>query len=131
MLAVFSVGYVEMSRRVTRAGGFYSFVSHGLRAGRVGLGTAAVVTARLRDPRRPRSSACSRYFAAHDDRGLDRRRRSRSGSLLFGALAVNVAFPWFDVRITARVLGVFFVAEVLARCSCSRSSCSSQGGDRA
>ena len=35
--------------------------------------------------------------------------------LLFGALAVDVLFAWFEVRITARVLGVFFVAELLAR----------------
>jgi len=29
ILTIFSVGYVEMSRRVTAAGGFYSFISHG------------------------------------------------------------------------------------------------------
>src|ERR1035441_3760722 len=29
MLLIFTVGYIEMSRRVTTAGGFYSFVSHG------------------------------------------------------------------------------------------------------
>src|SRR2546423_9266244 len=30
VLAVFSVGYVAMARKVTTAGGFYSFISHGL-----------------------------------------------------------------------------------------------------
>src|SRR2546423_12209392 len=30
VLTVFSVGYVAMSRKVTTAGGFYSFISHGL-----------------------------------------------------------------------------------------------------
>src|SRR6478672_1959529 len=29
VLTLFSVGYIEMARRVTAAGGFYSFVSHG------------------------------------------------------------------------------------------------------
>src|ERR1700738_494412 len=29
-LVIFSVGYVAMARRVTAAGGFYSFISHGL-----------------------------------------------------------------------------------------------------
>src|SRR3954465_13703803 len=43
MLLVFSVGYLEMARQVTSAGGFYSFVSHGFGQA-VGLGTAAVVT---------------------------------------------------------------------------------------
>src|ERR1700733_2142419 len=43
MLLIFTVGYVEMTRRVTSAGGFYSFVSHGF--GQVaGLGTASVIT---------------------------------------------------------------------------------------
>src|ERR1700682_5981977 len=38
ILTVFSVGYVAMSRKVTTAGGFYSYISHGL--GReLGLGT--------------------------------------------------------------------------------------------
>ena len=43
MLLVFSVGYVEMTRRVTSAGGFYSFVSHGF-GQTLGLGTASVIT---------------------------------------------------------------------------------------
>src|SRR5947208_5154293 len=30
VLVIFSVGYVAMARKVTTAGGFYSFVSHGL-----------------------------------------------------------------------------------------------------
>src|SRR5437764_11206614 len=30
VLTIFSVGYVAMSRKVTAAGGFYSFISHGL-----------------------------------------------------------------------------------------------------
>ena len=43
MLTLFSVGYVEMARRVTAAGGFYSFVSHGF--GQImGMGTAVTIT---------------------------------------------------------------------------------------
>src|SRR6202140_1449978 len=30
ILVIFSVGYVAMSRKVTTAGGFYSYISHGL-----------------------------------------------------------------------------------------------------
>src|SRR5437763_15746463 len=30
VLTIFSVGYVAMARKVTAAGGFYSFISHGL-----------------------------------------------------------------------------------------------------
>lgn len=42
--AFFSVGYVEMARRVTTAGGMYSYMSYGF--GRiVGMGTAVVIAA--------------------------------------------------------------------------------------
>jgi amino acid transporter len=38
VLAIFSVGYVAMARKKTTAGGFYSYISHGL--GReIGIGT--------------------------------------------------------------------------------------------
>ncbi len=33
--------------------------------------------------------------------------------LMFGAIVVDLLFAWFDIKITARILGVFFVAEVL------------------
>src|SRR5690349_24433693 len=34
VLVVFSVGYVAMARKKTTAGGFYSYISHGLEIGR-------------------------------------------------------------------------------------------------
>jgi amino acid transporter len=111
MLAVFSVGYVAMSRRVTSAGGFYAFVTHGF--GRAfGLGAAAVVTLAYGLLAAAIIGAFG-YFASstvEDWTGAS----IPVWTLLFGALAVDVAFAWFDVRITARVLGVFFVVEVLA-----------------
>src|SRR5882762_11777009 len=43
ILTIFSVGYVAMSRKVTTAGGFYSYISHGLgRELGLGSGFAAV-----------------------------------------------------------------------------------------
>jgi amino acid transporter len=111
MLAVFSIGYVAMSRRVTSAGGFYAFVSHGL--GRTaGLGAAAVVTVAYAVLTAAIIGAFG-YFASvtvEDWTGVS----VPVWALLFGALAVNVVFAWFEVRITARVLGAFFVAELLA-----------------
>ena len=50
MLLIFSVGYMEISKRVTSAGGFYSF-ARTASARSLGLGTAAVVAL---------SYACSR-----------------------------------------------------------------------
>src|SRR4030081_904908 len=44
VLTIFSVGYVAMARKVTTAGGFYSYISHGLgREIGLGSGFAAVV----------------------------------------------------------------------------------------
>ena len=47
VLTIFAVGYIEMARRVTAAGGFYSFVSHGF-GPILGMGAAADL-ALLRD----------------------------------------------------------------------------------
>ena len=58
ILTIFSVGYIAMARKVTAAGGFYSFISHGLgrelghgdgpRDGRGVLGVRGVALRRLR-----------------------------------------------------------------------------------
>lgn len=109
MLAVFSVGYIEMSRRVTSAGGFYSFVSHGFGQA-AGLGTAAVVTISYAILTAAIIGVFG-YFAQttiQDWLGLN----IPVAVFLFGVLIVNVVFLIFDVHITARVLGVFFIAEV-------------------
>ena len=110
MLAVFAVGYVEMARRVRSAGGFYTFVSEGF--GRVaGLGTASVVTMAYGVFTASLIGAFA-FFAGSTV-------ESWTGTsipvwaLLAGALVANVAFAYFEVRITARVLGVFFVAELV------------------
>lgn len=110
MLAIFSVGYIEMSRRVTSAGGFYSFVSHGF-GQTVGLGSAAVITVSYAILTAAIIGVFG-YFAQTtiaDWIGLS----LPVWVFLFGAILVNVIFLWFEIRITARVLGVFFVAEVL------------------
>jgi len=44
ILVVFAVGYVQMAKRVTAAGGFYSFTSHGFGQS-IGLGVAITIAA--------------------------------------------------------------------------------------
>jgi len=110
MLMVFTVGYIEMSRRVTTAGGFYSFVSHGF-GQTLGLATATVVTASYTVLAAAIIGVFG-YFANTTINGwlhVD----IPVWALMFGVIAVDLAFAWFDIRITARILGVFFVAEVL------------------
>lgn len=109
-LLIFTVGYVEMARRVTSAGGFYSFVSHGF--GQVlGLGTAGLVTACYA----VMSAAIAGVFAYFANTTIDEWLHVAIPvwALLAFLIAVNLGFAWFDIKITARILGAFFVAEVL------------------
>lgn len=110
-LTIFSVGYIAMSRRVTSAGGFYTFVSRGL--GRiVGVGAglliglcyvifvAAVV-------------GVMGYFAATTVQSWTGVELPAWLYMALG-LAVMSALAWFHIELTAKVLGVMLVAEVLA-----------------
>jgi amino acid transporter len=109
ILAIFSVGYVEMSRRVTAAGGFYSFISHGLgREMGMATGFAAVVAYSVFEVSLAGGFA---YFA----------------NLKVNDWGWNVDWPWFafgmvaligilaylDVKISAKILGVTLILEVL------------------
>jgi amino acid transporter len=110
-LTIFSTGYIEMSRRVTSTGGFYTFISRGL-GNVMGLGSgilialcyvifAAAVTGVLG------------YFASttiDDWFGLS----LPAYVYMFGALALMTSFAFFHIELTAKILGVALVAEVLA-----------------
>src|SRR6202163_4663327 len=108
VLVIFSVGYVAMARKVTAAGGFYSYISHGL--GReLGLGTgyAALVAYSVFE-----ASLCGgfAYFLG----------------LKLNAFGVHISWPWlalgmvalisvltfFDVRLSSAVLAVGLISEV-------------------
>jgi amino acid transporter len=109
MLAVFAVGYVEMARRLRSAGGFYTFVSAGL--GRVlGLGTASMVTTAYGVFTASLIGAFAYFTSTTIESWTEI--SIPVWAPLVGALVVNLAFAYFEVRITARVLGAFFVAEL-------------------
>jgi len=110
-LTIFSVGYIAMSRRVTSAGGFYTFISRGL--GRiVGVGsgllialcyiifTAAVI-------------GVMGYFAATSIKSWTDVTIPAWAYMIVG-LALMTLFAWFHIELTAKVLGVSLVLEVLA-----------------
>ncbi|WP_067168917.1 APC family permease [Microtetraspora niveoalba] len=110
VLTVFSVGYVAMARHITSAGAFYGYISHGLGqiAGMVAglLATMAYVVF---------EASIIGFFAysAHDTflslAGVD------VHWLWFAALglALNAILTYFDINLTAKVLGVFLVTEIL------------------
>jgi amino acid transporter len=111
VLTIFSVGYIEMSQRVTAAGGFYTFITRGL--GPVaGLGSGILI------------ALCYIVFSAavagvlgyfmsttfDDWFGIS----ISAWVYTFASLAAMSALAWFHIELTAKVLGVALVAEVLA-----------------
>src|SRR6202163_3525525 len=117
ILTIFSVGYVAMSRKVTTAGGFYSYISHGL--GReLGLGTgfAAVVAYSVFE------ASLAGGFAYFLQLKLSQIGQSTGlhwlGYIQWPWLALFMVvvislITYFDIRISARMLGVFLVGEIL------------------
>src|SRR6202158_2748984 len=117
ILTVFSVGYVAMSRKVSSARGVYSYISDGL--GReLGLGTGfgAVVAYSVFE------ASLAGGFAFFLNLKLSQIGTATGAGWLNGiqwpylALLMVVLISlitYFDIRITARVLGVFLVGEIL------------------
>jgi amino acid transporter len=117
VLTIFAVGYVAMSRKVTTAGGFYSYISHGL--GReLGLGTgfAAVVAYSVFE-----ASLCGgfAYFLqlklseVGQSTGLGWLGQIQWPWLALFMVVVISLITYFDIRISARVLGVFLIGEIV------------------
>src|SRR5580704_16235088 len=109
VLVVFAVGYVAMAKKKTTAGGFYSYISHGLgREIGIGTGYASVVAYSVFEASLAGGFA---YFL----------------SLKLNAYGVNIAWPWlalgmvaiiaaltcFDVRISSWVLAVGLISEIV------------------
>jgi amino acid transporter len=109
ILVIFSVGYTTMARKKTTAGGFYSYISHGL--GReIGMGTGfgSVLAYSVFE-----ASLCGgfAYFA----------------NIKLAEFGVHIAWPWlalamvaiisiltfFDVHLSSIVLGVGLISEVV------------------
>jgi amino acid transporter len=109
-LTIFSVGYIAMCRRVTSAGGFYTFVTRGL--GRVlGLGSGLLIalcymvfTAAV--------TGTMGYFASTTVASLTGLELPAWVYMIVG-LALMTAFALFHIELTAKVLGVALVAEVV------------------
>ncbi|PZS38199.1 MAG: APC family permease [Pseudonocardiales bacterium] len=108
VLVVFSVGYVAMARKKTSAGGFYSYISHGLgRELGIGTGYGAVVAYSVFEASLAGGFA---YFL----------------NLKLKAFGVNVGWPWlalgmvvlislltfFDVRLSTTLLAIGLLSEI-------------------
>ncbi|MEA2156327.1 MAG: hypothetical protein QOE11_2467 [Solirubrobacteraceae bacterium] len=111
VLTIFSVGYIEMSRRVTAVGGFYTFITRGL--GPVAGLASGILIALCYIVFSAAVVGVMGYFAAtsfNDWFGID----LPAYAYALAGLAIISAFGFFHIELTAKVLGVALMAEVLA-----------------
>ncbi|WP_214416569.1 APC family permease [Sphaerisporangium fuscum] len=110
VLTVFSVGYVAMAKHITSAGAFYGYISHGL--GQV-AGMVAGLLASMAYVVFEASIIGFFAYSANDTfktlAGVD----VHWLWFAFLALGLNAVLTYFDVNLTAKVLGVFLVSEIL------------------
>lgn len=110
VLTIFSVGYIEMARRVSSIGGFYTFITRGL-GPTAGLASGLLIGFCYMIFAAGVAGALG-YFASssiNDWFGLDVPGYVYS----FIGLAIMSAFAFFDIELTAKVLGVALIAEIL------------------
>lgn len=110
VLLIFGVSYVAMARKVTTAGGFYSFISHGLgRELGMATGFSMVVAYSVFEVSLLGGFA---YFAQIKaaSYGVD------IGWVWFAlaAAALIAILCWFDVELSARILGVGLLCEIIS-----------------
>ena len=110
VLTVWSVGYVEFAKRLTAAGGFYTFIAQAF--GRiVGLGSAVTITA-MYIIFTPAVVGVTSYFAS----GLLSAWFGLSVQAWVIALIVIgivACLSYFHIELTSKILGVFLITEVL------------------
>ncbi len=108
VLVIFGVAYVAMARKVTTAGGFYSFISHGLNR-ELGMASGFLMVAAYSVFEVSLVGGFA-YFASL--------KAARYGWhvqwywLGFAMIAVIAILAYFDVRVSARVLGIALLCEI-------------------
>jgi amino acid transporter len=110
VLTIFSVGYVEMARRVTTAGGFYSFVARGLGPA-AGFGAAVSI------------AVCYLLFTAGVIGTTAYFANSSIASLVgpnidwriyvYIGLGLLFLLSYFHIELAAKVLGISLICELL------------------
>jgi amino acid transporter len=108
VLTIFSVGYVAMARKKTTAGGFYSYISHGLgREIGIGTGFGAVVAYSVFE------ASLAGGFAYFLSAKLNQFGVSIRWPLLaLGMIMLIGILTYFDVRISANLLALGLISEV-------------------
>lgn len=110
ILLIFSVGYAAMAGKVSAAGGFYSFISHGLgRELGMATGFGAIVAYAVFEP------SLAGGFAYFMNLKLMQLFNVNIPwpALALGMVGLIAVLTYFDVKISAAILGVALIAEVL------------------
>jgi amino acid transporter len=108
---LFSVGYIEMARRVTTAGGFYSYTSYGF--GRIiGLGTAVGIAAAYMLFAVGVNGVTS-YFAQTSIKDLSGGFNMDWRIYSYCLIALLFAITYFHIDIVAKILGVALIGELV------------------
>ncbi|MEV6104328.1 APC family permease [Streptomyces sp. NPDC051940] len=109
VLTVFSVGYVAMARRITAAGAFYGYISHGLgRMAGMASGMLAVLAYVVFEASIVGVFAYFAKSTVADQLGVDLHWAVYAAVML----AVTAVLAHFDIHLTARALGVMLVGEI-------------------
>lgn len=110
VLTVFSVGYVTMAKHITAAGAFYGFISHGLgRVTGMAAGLLAVMAYIVFEASIIGFFANAMHTLVDDQFGID----IHWGLFAFLGVAVIAVLGYFDIHLTAKVLGVALVLEIV------------------
>ena len=110
VLTIFSVGYVAMSRKVTAAGGFYSFISHGLNR-ELGMASGFSMVAAYSVFEVSLVGGFAYFASLKAERYGWHVQWYWCGLFMIALIAV---LAYLDVRISARVLGVALLCEIIA-----------------
>jgi amino acid transporter len=109
VLTIFSVGYVAMARKVTAAGGFYSFISHGLgrelgmASGFTMVAAYSVFEVSLVGGFAYFASLKAAHYGWH----------VQWYWMGFFMIALIAVLAYFDVHLSARILGVALLCEIV------------------
>ena len=110
VLGLFAIGYATMAKHITATGAFYGYISHGL--GRiVGMAAGGLITMAYVVFEASLIGIFSFFFQNFLDSQLGIHIHWIIPALLM--LATNAILTYFDVNLTAKVLGVFLVTEIV------------------
>ncbi len=110
VLGLFAIGYATMAKHITATGAFYGYISHGL--GKVlGMASGLIITMAYIVFEGSLIGIFSYFFADFASSVFGITVNWLIPALLM--LVLNCVLTYFDVNLTAKVLGVFLVTEII------------------